>query len=69
MDLTKTSMLTGVTHTRSIDISEEQLAAWRGGACIQDVAPHLSAADREFVISGSTPEEWAAAFPEDEDDE
>lgn len=29
----------------------------------------LSIPEREFLISGITPEEWAAAFPEDEEEE
>jgi hypothetical protein len=60
--ITKASKMTGKEHTREIDISPSQLATWKAGAFIQDVAPHLSADDREFLISGTTPEEWAAEF-------
>jgi hypothetical protein len=62
MELTKKSLATGIVHTREIDITQEQLDAWAAGACIQDVAPHLSATDREFIISGTTQEEWDALF-------
>jgi hypothetical protein len=62
MKITKVSKMTGREHTREIAISGEQLARWKGGAYIQDVCPHLSPDDREFLISGVTPEEWAAAF-------
>jgi hypothetical protein len=62
MTITKRSKMTGKEHTREIAISEEQIARWRGGAYIQDAAPHLSPDDREFLISGTTPEEWEAAF-------
>lgn len=67
MELTRKSLLTGQTHTLNIDVTQEQLDAWAAGACIQDVAPQLSAADREFIISGSTQEEWDAAFPDEDE--
>jgi len=41
-----------------LDITEVQLVAWRQGALIQDVMPHLSADEREFLITGITPAEW-----------
>jgi hypothetical protein len=42
-----------------------------GNASIQDVFPHLTAEQREFIKSGITPEEWAihVAIGEGEDDE
>ncbi|WP_299652840.1 hypothetical protein [uncultured Jannaschia sp.] len=49
MKITRISRLTGVKHTREIDLTPAQLAAWDGGELIQDAAPHLSDADREFV--------------------
>lgn len=65
MKITKESMFTGQTHTLEVDITEEQLAAWRAGACIQDVCPHLSPGDREFLISGVTEKEWNAVSWDD----
>ena len=67
MLVTKKSLLTGITHTLDIDVTQEQLAAHAAGACIQDVCPNLSAADREFLISGSTQAEWDVAFPDEDD--
>jgi len=58
MLITRTSLLTGKRNTLDIDITEEQLRTWNLGALIQKVCPHLSADDREFLISGITPEEW-----------
>ena len=65
MQITKTSGLTGVTHTREIDVSESQMIRWHNGGLIQDELSHLSADDREFLITGSTPEEWADVFGEE----
>jgi len=66
MLVTKTSKLTGIEHTRDIPVSEYQLRSWmRGTALIQDAMPELCPEDREFLISGVTPEEWDAVFGEE----
>jgi hypothetical protein len=62
MQITRTSGFSGVEHTREIDVTEEQLQRWQNGELIQNVMPHLSADDREFLMTGITPEEWDAAF-------
>ena len=68
MKITRTSMFSDETRTREIDVTPEQLAEWQAGTHIQTAAPHLSDEDREFLISGITPEEWNAVFgPEDEE--
>lgn len=67
--LTKKSMLTGKSHTRVIPITGAQYEEWRiKRPLIQDAFPHLSEDDREFILTGVTPEEWNAAFKEDDDD-
>lgn len=60
MQVTKRSVLTLKEHTQEIDITQEQWNRWKGGELLQNVCPHLSADDREFLISGATKEEWAA---------
>jgi hypothetical protein len=62
MQVTKRSALTGKTHTQEIDITETQWKRWKGGEMIQDVCPHLSPDDREYLISGATKEEWTQFF-------
>jgi hypothetical protein len=32
---------------------------------IQEAMPNLSADDREFIMTGITPEEWNSAFPDE----
>jgi hypothetical protein len=60
------SMLTGVEHQREIEVTLTQYAAWQNsGKPIQEVLGHLSADDREFLMTGITPEEWEEAFPEE----
>lgn len=72
MKITRTSMLTRATHTLDIDVSELQLEAYyRGGKTIQEAFPHLSDAEREFILSGITAEEWLhhVSIPVGEGDE
>jgi hypothetical protein len=66
MQVTKRSAITGDLHTLDIAITEEQWKRWKGGELLQNVCPHLSADDREFLISGATKEEWAAYFGKSE---
>jgi hypothetical protein len=68
--VTRLSPLSGVEHTLVLPLSaqelEEGLRRWRGGELIQNALPGLTDAEREFLKTGITPAEWAAAFPEDE---
>ncbi len=64
MTVTKTSPLSGNTNTMDIDVSEEQIAAWRGGVLIQRVMPNLTPDEREFLMTGYTPEDWEKIFGE-----
>jgi len=66
MNITKISGLTGNTHTMDIDVTMAQLEAWQGGELIQRVMPNLSADDREFLMTGSTPQEWDDVFGGDD---
>ncbi len=66
MEITRTSRLTGITHTREIDVEHEQLFQWEEGMLIQEAMPHLSADDREFIMTGITPEEWDDGLGDDD---
>jgi hypothetical protein len=68
MKITRTSTITGKTHTRDLPITEQQLAAYDSGVAVQDAFPHLSNADREFMLTGITAEEWIAAFGNDDEE-
>ena len=69
--VTRCSIITG--DEVSIDLPldpEEYLAAsrrWRSGASIQDAFPALTAEQHEFLVTGATPDEWAAMFPDEAD--
>lgn len=62
MEITRTSMITGATHTLEVDCTPEQLEAWEAGTLIQDAMPAVDAPLREYIKSGITPQEWTAMF-------
>ena len=62
MKITRTSPITGVTHTLEVDCTPEQLEAWEAGTLIQDAMPDVEAPLREYIKSGITPSEWLAMF-------
>jgi hypothetical protein len=68
MKVTKTSQLTGKEHTMEIDVDQYQLIRIQNrphsNELIQNIVPHLSMADREFLMTGITNEEWNCAFGE-----
>ena len=66
MRILRTSRLSGNTSAMNIDITQAQLDAWVDGSLIQDVMPNISADEREFIMTGITPDEWDAEFGEDE---
>jgi len=66
MVITKRSMFTGNIRSKEMSVTEEQLKAWQDGALIQDVMPHLSDVDREFIMTGVTEQEWEQSFPPEE---
>lgn len=62
MLITRRSPFTGQVNMKEIDVTEDQLDRWSAGELIQNVMPHLSADDREFLMTGITAEEWANTF-------
>lgn len=62
MIITKTSSLSGIERTMDLPITEEQLKNWEDGMLIQMAMPNLTAAEREFLITGVVQEEWDELF-------
>ena len=65
MQIVRTSTLSGNTSAMEIAVSQDQLDAWLNGALIQNAMPNLNADEREFIMTGITPNEWDAMFGED----
>jgi len=58
MKITRHSIVSGKDNTMELNVTQEMLDEWQTGAKIQDVMPHLSADEREFLISGLLPQEF-----------
>jgi hypothetical protein len=58
--------VTGKTH--SVVVSESGLIAWLQGALIQNALPRATADEREFLMTGISPEGWQLLDLDDEDD-
>ena len=70
LEVTRKSILSGKTNTMTLDITQESLDIYDtiGGMLVQNVFPNLNKEEREFLISGITPDEWNNTFGDDEDD-
>lgn len=71
MELFKVSRLTGKPHTMTLPLTERVYGIlynqWKAeGLMIQDVFYMLTPEQREFILTGTTPEEWESMFEEDE---
>ena len=67
MEIRRISIFTGQEHTMDLAVTEDQLNLISSGARIQNVLPHLTAEEREFLITGTTSEEWDKYLPQDEE--
>lgn len=66
MKLAYVSQLSGKINEMDLPITEEEFLAWReSGQLIQDAFPQLTPSQREFLLTGSTDEEWDSAFGDD----
>lgn len=65
MLIKRKSVITGIERARNIPVNPDDLIAWEKGlGALQDIMPYLNDNDREFILSGITPEEWDSAFSE-----
>lgn len=67
MKITRKSILSGITRTLDIPVTEEQMQAWQNGALIQRAMPNLSDDQREFILTGIIGEEWDALMVGEDD--
>lgn len=69
MLITRTSPISGIETSKEIDVTQDQINAWKSGELIQNAMPNLSESDREFIMTGFTDEEWSNIFPDDIEDD
>jgi hypothetical protein len=61
--ITARSDYSGKEYSKMLPISLDQLNQWMNtSTLIQDVFPHLSNSDREFLMTGISDEEWDEMF-------
>lgn len=53
----------------SVEVPAEGLYQYRHGKKIQDALAELSVGDREFLMSGISPEGWQQGFSEEQDED
>ena len=73
IQVTRQSVITKKINTMELPITQEHLDIYEtvGDILIQDAFPNLDAEQREFILTGVTPQEWNDTFGEegDEDEE
>ena len=62
MRVMKRSIFSGKIHEMDLPITLDQLDRWNNGELIQNVFTNLSDDEREFLMTGITPEEWDEVF-------
>ena len=68
MIIYRRSVITNKLNSMDITVTDEQIKKWQEGMMIQDAMPELSVDEREFLINGVTPEEWAKYMGEESDE-
>ena len=53
----------------SVTVDSEDYFKWVNGELAQRAFPYLSVADREFLISGISPEGWDQLFEDEKEEE
>jgi len=67
MRITRKSAVSRQINTMDLPVTQEQYDKWdKGGELIQNAMPNLTNAQREFLLSGITPEEWDTSFKDQE---
>lgn len=51
-----------------VEVDKDSWEKYKSGGSVKNVFPYLSADEREFLISGTTPAEWNAWFGEEDEE-
>jgi len=68
MLITRKSMASGIERTLDLPVTEQQMAEYQNGALVQVAFPQLTPDQREFILTGMSPEEWDEMCADIEDD-
>ena len=58
MIITRKDPFTKEVNTMELPITKFQLERWEAGELIQDIMPSLTPDQREFIMTGITPDSW-----------
>lgn len=61
------SLISGKWHHQVLRMTRAEWDEWQAGNYIQRALPRLSSAEREFLMTGATAEEWDNEFSEDDE--
>jgi len=69
IQVTRQSVITKKINTMELPITQEHLDIYEtvGDILIQDAFPNLDAEQREFILTGVTPQEWNDTFGGDDE--
>ena len=69
IQVTRQSIITKKINTMELPITQEHLDIYEtvGDILIQDAFPNLDAEQREFILTGITPQEWNDTFGGDDE--
>ena len=62
MIIKRVSILDGVERAMDLPVTAKQLNDWASGTVIQRAMPHLNSDEREFLMTGITPDQWDKEF-------
>jgi hypothetical protein len=65
MKITKTSILSGITRTKEINVNQSQIDNWLSGMLIQNAMPNVPVDEQEFIMTGCTSKELHSIFNEE----
>lgn len=62
--VTRKSQSSGIERTKCLDVTESAIKEYENGSTrmVQDIFPHLTPDQREFIMTGITAEEWDEIF-------
>lgn len=61
--VTRTSLISGKVHSKYIEgLTEKMMKKFENGTLIQVALKGLTFEEREFILTGITPEEWVENF-------
>ena len=66
--IARKSQVSGRINTLDMRVTEREILEWRkSGSSIQNYFPDLNDGEREFILTGTTEEEWDTLLADDEE--